>query len=190
MTIKITIIAGTNRVGSMSAKVGKSLIHLYEQDGVSVDLMDLSQLPTSIFSPMSYKEKPSEFNPWQQRILDSNGLLFVVPEYNGSFPGALKLFIDMWKYPESFENRCVAYVGIAAGQWGGLRPVEHLQGVMGYRNAHQFSERIFINQLYTRWDNDGQNFRKLHEKEYDINALLEKQATGFIRFCRAMNRDD
>ena len=110
----------------------------------------------------------------------------MVPEYNGSYPGALKYFIDMWKYPDSFENRCVAYVGIAAGMWGGLRPIEHLQGVMGYRNAHQFNQRVFINSLYSRWDSEQRQFRKLTEREFDINELLFKQAQDFVEFCRQM----
>ncbi len=28
--------------------------------------------------------------------------------------------------------------------WGALRPVEQLQAIFGYRNAHLFPERVFI----------------------------------------------
>ena len=189
MSIEITIIAGTNRPNSMSSTVATHLLSKYQQPGVRAEVLDLNLLPAELFAPASYEHKPASFDPWQQRILDSDGLLFVVPEYNGSFPGALKYFIDMWKYPDSFENRCVAYVGIAAGMWGGLRPIEHLQGVMGYRNAHQFNQRVFINSLYSRWDSEQKQFRKLTEHEFDINELLLKQAQDFVDFCRRMRAE-
>ncbi len=147
--MNIVIISGTNRAGSMSLKIAKKLEAQYaEQDGVDGSIIDLTELPQEIFTTTVYKEKPESFQPFQDAILAADGMLFIVPEYNGSFPGILKYFIDMWKYPESFEGRCVAYLGISAGPWGGLRAVEHLQGVMGYRNAFQFPERVFINNIY------------------------------------------
>ena len=74
-------------------------------------------MPLSLFSPDAYSEKPQEFEEYSQNVLDADGLVIVVPEYNGSYPGALKLFIDMLKFPESFENKPVAFIGIAAGIW-------------------------------------------------------------------------
>jgi chromate reductase, NAD(P)H dehydrogenase (quinone) len=32
----------------------------------------------------------------------------------------------MLKFPETFEKRPVCFVGVAAGIWGALRPVEQL----------------------------------------------------------------
>ena len=40
-------------------------------------------------------------------VLQAEGLIVVTPEYNGSLPGVLKYFIDMLKFPESFEQRPV-----------------------------------------------------------------------------------
>jgi len=57
-------------------------------------------------------------------VLMAAGLHVVLPEYNGSYPGVLKYFIDMLKFPESFENKPAAFVGVANGQWGALRAVE------------------------------------------------------------------
>ena len=56
--------------------------------------------------------------PEQQRVLDAAGLHIITPEYNGSFPGVLKYFIDMLKFPESFVEKPVAFTGEAAGLWG------------------------------------------------------------------------
>jgi chromate reductase, NAD(P)H dehydrogenase (quinone) len=182
--MQITTIVGTNRNGSMSLKIGTKIQKLYSSLGVTSNIIDLRELPAEIFTPMAYKEKPTAFQPFQNLILESAGLHFIVPEYNGSYPGILKYFIDMWKYPDSFENRCVAYTGVAAGQWGGLRSVEHLQGVLGYRNAFQFNERIFINNIYSRWDWENSTIKKLNEKEFDIEELIQNQVKNFVEFCR------
>ena len=55
----------------------------------------------------------------------------VAPEYNGSIPGALKYFIDLLPFPEAFEDRPVAFVGIASGRVGRFAyGIEHLQHVI------------------------------------------------------------
>jgi chromate reductase, NAD(P)H dehydrogenase (quinone) len=182
--MKITIISGTNRKGAMSLKVARKMLRIYESLDVNADVLDLSTLPSDIFVPTVYKEKPASFEPFQQAILDADGLLFIVPEYNGSYPGILKYFIDMWKFPESFENRCIAYVGVSAGMWGGLRSVEHLQGVMGYRNAFQFNERVFINNIYSRWDFETGMIKLLGSEKFSIEELLETQSRNFVDYCR------
>ena len=68
-------------------------------------VLDLAKLPPEIFSPASYAEKPKSFQPFADAVLQSTGLHVVTPEYNGSVPGVLKYFIDMLKFPESFEQK-------------------------------------------------------------------------------------
>ena len=181
--MNIAIISGTNRANSMSFKVASKMKRVYDELGAQTTLIDLRELPAEIFAPTVYKEKPDSFAPFQQAILAADGILFIVPEYNGSYPGILKYFIDMWKYPESFEFRCIAYIGLAAGQWGGLRSVEHLQGVMGYRNAFQFNERVFVNNIYKRWDYATSSLKKISDKEFDLEELLQTQSENFLKYC-------
>ena len=109
----ITVISGTNRTGSVSAQVAAFVAEAY---------VDLAELPLETLSPDAYVEKPARVLEFIDQILASSGLVVIVPEYNGSMPGVLKLFIDMLPFPESFEERPVSYVGLAAGQFGGLRP--------------------------------------------------------------------
>ena len=180
--MNITIVSGTNREGSMSLKVSNHLQKIYSDLGVDAQILDLQLLPAACFSPQAYAEKPEALKPFIDMILNAEGAVFVIPEYNGSFPGALKYFIDLWKFPDCYIGLKTAYVGIAAGQWGALRPVEHFQGVMGYRNAIQFPERIFINRVGKRWNGNG--FSKLQESEFSIDELLEAQTRNFIDFCK------
>lgn len=179
--MNITIVSGTNREGSMSLKVSQYLQKIYSDLGVQASILDIRQLPLSCFTPQAYSKKPEELTPFIDMILNSEGAVFVIPEYNGSFPGALKFFIDLWKFPDCYLGLKTAYVGIASGQWGALRPVEHFQGVMGYRNAIQFPDRIFINRVEKRWNGDG--FSKLQESDADIETKLAQQARNFVEFC-------
>jgi NAD(P)H-dependent FMN reductase len=129
-----------------------------------------------VFDPSSYKTKPPGMVAVQQRVLDASGLHVITPEYNGSFPGVLKYFIDMLKFPESFVQKPVAFVGEAAGMWGALRSVEQLQHIFGYRHAHIFPERVFISTVHDKLDEAG----KL--RDADIDARLQKQVTRFAHF--------
>src|SRR6266446_3747930 len=123
----ITLIVGTNRPGSNTRKVAAHVEEIYAELKVPLRVLDLARMPPEIFSPGSYAEKPKSFQPFAAGILEAAGLHVVTPEYNGGIPGVLKYFIDMLKFPESFERRPVCFTGLAAGIWGALRPVERLQ---------------------------------------------------------------
>ena len=151
----ISLIVGTNRPGSNSRKVAAHLEEIYAELKVPLRVLDLAQLPPEIFSPASYAEKPKTFQPFADAVLQSDGLHVVTPEYNGGMPGVLKYFIDMLKFPESFERRPVCFTGVAAGIWGALRPVEQLQAIFGYRNAHLYPERVFLPQINNLLDASG-----------------------------------
>lgn len=174
----ITIISGTNREGSNSLKIANILHGLYEEAGAESRILDLRTLPTSILTSGIYAEKPAEFEPYIEQILTSDGVAVVVPEYNGSFPGILKYFIDLLPFPESFDCRPVCYVGISAGQFGGLRPVEQLQMIYGYRNAHNYPARVFISGVGKQLDENG----KLKDEE--LLNRLRKQCVGFVDFVK------
>jgi len=174
--MKITLISGTNRPGSNTRKIVAELESIYRELGTPATILDLATLPPEIFAAAAYGEKPASFAPFTEMILASDGLHIVTPEYNGGLPGILKYFIDMLKFPESFEHRPVAFTGIAAGMWGALRPVEQLQAIFGYRNAHLFPERVFIPGIGNHLSDEG----KLTSE--DLRKRLHSQAAGFIKF--------
>jgi NAD(P)H-dependent FMN reductase len=103
----MTLLIGTNRPNSNTRKVTRHLEEIYAELKVPLRVLDLAQLPPEIFSPASYAEKPKSFQPFAEGILQASGLHVITPEYNGSVPGVLKYFIDMLKFPESFERKPV-----------------------------------------------------------------------------------
>ena len=104
----------------------------------------------------------------------------VSPEYNGGIPGVLKYFIDMLKFPESFINRPVCFVGLAAGMWGALRPVEQLQAIFGYRNAFIYPNRVFLPAVNDLLDTKGRL------KDAELLDRLKTQANGFVDFVETL----
>jgi NAD(P)H-dependent FMN reductase len=176
----ILVISGTNRAESNAMRVARTLADHYRAANVPAELLSLTELPCEVFHPDSYANKPAVMLAVQERVLAAAGLHVVTPEYNGSFPGVLKYFIDLLKFPESFENKPVAFVGEAAGAWGALRAVEQLQHIFGYRNAHVFPQRVFIPMVKEKFDAHG----KLVDPELD--ARLAKQVQGFAHFVRRL----
>jgi chromate reductase len=176
----MTLLVGTNRPGSNTRKVATQIEEIYRELKVPLKVLDLAQLPPEIFAPSSYAEKPKSFVPFADGVLQASGLIVVTPEYNGSVPGVLKYFIDMLKFPESFEQRPVCFVGLAAGMWGALRPVEQLQAIFGYRNAYLFPERVFMPKVNDLLDANGRI------KDAELLERLRSQQKGFVEFVRKL----
>jgi chromate reductase len=130
----ITIISGTNREGAYSRVVAEIYAEILEQKGQPCQIIDLKDLPQDfIFSALFEKigEHPV-FNEIQTRITASQKFVFIVPEYNGSFPGVLKAFLDGLQFPASLKGKTGALVGLASGHMGGALALSHLTDVLHY----------------------------------------------------------
>ncbi len=178
----IILITGTNRKASKSSVMARCLSLIYDEMGIENKVLELNELPPETFSPDAYIVKPPKVLEFTQDILNASGLVVVTPEYNGSMSGALKLFIDLLPFPESFEGRPVCYVGLASGQFGALRPVEHLQQVFGYRNAYNFPKRVFIPAVHDFLDDEKGIL------DEDLATRLKEQARSFVEFCRNLGK--
>lgn len=173
------IISGTNRPGSRSLQVAKIIQDLYREAGEETEIVDLQDMDLPGLIGHYGDTAPDVMKLAIEKINKSEGVIVVVPEYNGSFPGALKYFIDHWSYPHSFEWRPVCFVGLGWG-FGGLRPVEHLQSVFGYRNAFVYPDRVFLIDA-PKYVNDGKM------ENVGMFERLKNQAKGFSAFCKALS---
>ncbi len=172
----ITLISGTNRADSNTRKVTAEIEAIYRDLKVQTQTLDLTQLPAELFNSAAYGTKPAAFTPFSDGVLKADGLVIITPEYNGGMPGVLKYFIDMLKFPEAFEHRPVCFVGLAAGMFGALRPVEHLQQIFGYRNAYIYPNRVFIPGVMNQLDATGKF------KDAELRERFVQQASGFVTF--------
>ena len=177
----IVVVCGTNREGALSRLLAKEVEQTYCQLGKTVDLLDMREIPAEIIQSTAYKNQPENVAALVGRFLKSDGAVFIIPEYNGSYPGILKLFVDMLPYPEGFESRPCAFLGLSAGQFKSLRAVEHFQQVAGYRNAYLFPRRIFIGDSFKQFV-DG----KLGDDE--LTKRLGEQAVEFLQFIESLKK--
>ena len=173
----ILIVSGTNRPNSSTLRIARRVEQHYRDARIRTELLNLEDLPPEIFSPQAYAAKPPAFRAIQTKVLDCVGLHIVLPEYNGSFPGVLKYFIDLLKFPESFEHKPTAFTGVTSGSWGALRAVEQLQLVFGYRNAHIFPDRVFISTVSQKFPPD------LPPTDPALDERISRQTRGFAQFC-------
>lgn len=175
----IEIICGTNRPGSRSLQVCEILKGMYQRVGEEVQILEIAHVGLEEMSKAPYTDQlPDALTKAIERVNNASGLVIVCPEYNGSYPGFLKYFIDHWQYPLSYEARPVSFVGLG-GRFGGLRPVEHLQGVFGYRNSYIFPERVFLSNIWSVLQ-DG----KIVDET--MAELLETQVKGFSKFIKGL----
>jgi chromate reductase len=173
--MRIVVIPGTNRAGSLSFRLAEIIAASHREAGREVDLLDLREMGPEFLDPSSYKQPPEAVLALVRRFLAADGVHFVVPEYNGAYPGILKLFIDMLPYPAALDQRPCAFVGLSAGQFQGLRAVEQLQMVTGYRMAYQYPKRVFIGASYQQFNDGGLVDPQLAQR-------LKDQCDGFAAF--------
>ncbi len=133
----ITVISGTNRKNSMCKTFAQKFAEiLRSQTSEEVQLLLLEEIPHDWIHPDMYKEggqSPSLASLQDQYLLPANKFVFVMPEYNGSYPGILKLFLDACSvraYKPTFKGKKAALIGVATGRAGNLRGIDHLTGVL------------------------------------------------------------
>jgi len=172
----VTIISGTNRPNSNTLKVAKYYQNHLEQKGLKTNLLNLQDLPVNLIGSDLYGKRSAEFEKIQHLVTQTTKFLFVIPEYNGSFPGVLKLFIDACSYPESFYDKKACLVGVSSGKYGNIRGVDHFNGVCAYLHLHVMPLRLHIANVKTELDENSQFFKE------DTLKFTNEQIEKFIRY--------
>lgn len=172
----ILIISGTNRSNSNSLKISKFYQKTLLQKGEEAVIIDLSLLPANFIVSDMYGKRSAEFQETQDLVTRATKFLFVAPEYNGSFPGILKLFIDACQFPDSFAHKKAALVGLSSGKYGNIRGIEHLTGVCHYINLNVLAQKIHIPAIHTELNEEGDLFKE------DTLKFTNDQIDRFINF--------
>ena len=174
----ITILAGTNRPQSRARRIANYYQTVLAELGAESHILDLAELPENFTATALYHNVGShpEFNRLATMLDAGEKLVLVVPEYNASFPGVLKAFIDGLAYPGGIQGKKAALVGLSSGGQGGLLAMAHLTDVLMYLGTAVLPQRVrlpFINQDLNA--EDGLN--------HDISRkLLREQAAALLAF--------
>jgi len=172
----LTLIAGTNRPGSSTLKLAEYYLKTLTEKGAEANLLSLETLPDDLLKTDLYGKRSDGFKPIQELIAASEKYIFIIPEYNGSFPGALKVFVDACDFPQSFFDKKAALVGISSGKYGNIRGVDHFTGVCNYLNMHVLSLKLHIPFIRKEIDASG------NLTEADTIQFTNEQMDRFLKF--------
>lgn len=179
----ITVIAGTNRKGSRTKQVAKYYFEILQDlTGEECKLFALEDLDDSFVHSLMYEKEYQDAGLAKAQddyFTPANKLIFVVPEYNGSFPGIFKIFLDaisIRNYKENFEDKKVALVGVASGRAGNLRGLDHLTTSLNYLKMNIYHNRFPIAKIDEVMDKTGVITDDLLVED------LRKHVEGFLLF--------
>ena len=173
---EIAILSCTNRPESNTLKVCGVYESLLRGKGIATRVLDFCTLPRDIaFTETFGSRTPNFARLVGEFIVPYRKFVFVVPEYNGSFPGILKVFLDSTQ-PREWSDKHACLVGISDGRAGNLRGLEHLTGILGYLKMHVYHDKLPISVINTVMNDRGE-----FVSDSQVRAC-SAQIDGFLKF--------
>lgn len=175
---KILAFAGSLRKHSYNKRVLKSAIKGAENAGAEVTFIDLNDFAMPIYNADLQETEgfPENAEKFQQILLEHDGLLIASPEYNGSFPAALKNSID-WasrangdlKAGDCFKGKTAAIITASPGSFGGIRCLGHLRDLLTILQVQTLPFEIAVSGVSRMFDGDSDEIT-----DEKMRAMLEK----------------
>lgn len=130
--IRIAAIGGSVREGAMTTAALAVVTAALEESGARVDSFDPRQL--RLAPPGSEPDDPGVLR-LRESVEQATGVVLATPEYHGSYSSVIKLVIENLGFPSRLAGKPVALVGVAAGQIGAIKALEHLRSVCSHVGA-------------------------------------------------------
>jgi chromate reductase len=162
------IISGTNRVGSHTEKVAVEYQRLLKEKGIDAKILTLKNLDVLSRTPAFLKVE-------EEVLIPSQKIIFILPEYNGTFPGVLKAMIDNTDVRKVWSHKKALLTGIATGRAGNLRGMDHLSASLHYLKMNVHHNKLPISVIDKVMDADG------HLND-DTLQVINEQLDEFIEF--------
>jgi len=178
----ITVISGSNRKNSECLGFADLYYNMLQElaPDETIKLLSLEQIPHDWFHDEMYTQQSESLSRIQDEyLLPAQKLVFITPEYNGSIPGAVKLFIDacsVREYSRNFQDKKAALVGVAGGRAGNLRGMEHLTGILNYLGTIVMPNKLPISSIFKLKNGNGEVADK------DTLEVMKKHAAAFLKF--------
>ncbi|MGX9430545.1 MULTISPECIES: NADPH-dependent FMN reductase [Bradyrhizobium] len=157
MAYTVVTIAGSLRKESFSLKIARALAKLAPS---SLKLDVITPAGISFFNQDLEANPPADWLAFREKLQQSNGILFVTPEYNRSIPGVLKNAIDVGSRPygkSSFNGKPVGIISNSPGPLGGVSAAKHLQNILpGITGPILQQPEIYLNAIGDAFDANGE----------------------------------
>ncbi|KMQ50386.1 NADPH-dependent FMN reductase [Chitinispirillum alkaliphilum] len=161
---KVLLITGTVREGRKSPRATKLIHkHLLKNESVEVATADLADLDIPMLKERLkfLKDPHPDIVKLGKLIVESDTLIIVSPEYNGSMPGVLKNALD--HYIDEYEDKTVGIVTVSKGPRGGDSCYLNLKELFRRLDARR-TVHLKINKVNETLSEDGDDLDEYGER--------------------------
>lgn len=142
----ITILNATNRKDNKTRAVSLVFNQTIKKYHPNVLYYSMEDLPFDFLSD-TYNNNNAQINKViDEFIAPASKFVIIAPEYNGSFPGVFKLFLDAIN-PHFFKGKKAALAGVASGRAGNLRGLDHLTSILHHLQVVVMPQKTYISQM-------------------------------------------
>lgn len=137
---KIALLVGSLRQDSFNQQLADGLIKLAPENFVFKQ-SEIGDLP--LYNQDDDDNQAPAVKRLKQEILDSDGVLFVTPEYNRSVPGVLKNALDNASRPygqSAWDGKPAGVIGASIGSIGTAMAQQHLRNTLAFLNVPVLSQ--------------------------------------------------
>ena len=175
--IRIVAVLGTARPGNYTAKALALVADEIEKRGdIALDVID----PASMNLPFPGMDTDVPDTKALQDIVSSaTGVVFSTPEYHGTYSAMTKLILENLGFPSVLAGKPVGLLGVAAGQIGAIKALEHLRSVLSHIGAIVLPGPVSVAGVQQVFDEDG---RCLDER---MEVLIRGVATNLIDYIHS-----
>jgi len=173
--LRIVGIAGSLRKKSYNKALLKELKAIVDED-MEFEILDIENVP--LFNQdIEDSGTPEEIIKLKEKIKESDGVIFITPEYNHSISGVLKNFIDWVSRGDNpLKNKPCAIGGATTGNFGTVRAQSHLRDVLFSLSANIMPYSLSISRVDRKFDN---NLNLIDEK---IKEKIKEFMRNFREF--------
>ena len=139
MAHRIGYLVGSLSSDSINRVLSKALVRL-APDGLELTEIPIRDLP--LYNRDDEGDLAAPIVAFKQAVEQSDGLLFVSPEYNRSIPAPLKNAIDWGSRPwgqNSFARKPTGIIGASIGSIGTAVMQSSMRGVLSFLDAPQLN---------------------------------------------------
>ncbi len=154
----VTIVNTTARTGNLSTNVANALAKefVFANDTLSVEVVEVSDHVKVAMTVPPWGEGGADSEPtvWKDIVSKSDVFVFVLPEYNHSYPGEWKLLMD--SLFKEYTDKKAYMVGVSAGSFGGTRVIEHVIPLLSNFKFNLGSSRLLVSNVSKSVSGDGE----------------------------------
>ncbi len=156
--VKIALISGSLRKDSVSTKIAKNVGELFPT-GYETEFIEIGQLPLFNEDYEQEGNTPAEYTAFRNKLNEVDAVLFVTPEYNRSFSGALKNALDVGSRPYGqsvWNGKPAAVISQSPGNLSGFGANHHLRQVLVFLNKPTVQQpEVYLANSFELFDESG-----------------------------------